>query len=289
MISHFYQWQNFSDGEYPALMREFVRCGAEAIVFGHLWARRAVEEKTFAGTVLRMAREAGLEITDAHADFGRGYSLNTPEPELRAHMLECHARIMEILAEAGGKTITIHIGTCDPGYDREQLRGFTLKSLETLLPAAERLGVTVAIENTLEPGVNSAEELLFYWNALKHPNLGFCFDSGHANFLDDSEGKIFPPETLEWLNRASFGKFEFQHNTLEKMLPQIVTVHLHDNDGTGDQHKLPWTGTVDWETLMKQLRGAPRLATLQNEVNAVAYGHSIEQLCRTFDRIENLL
>jgi sugar phosphate isomerase/epimerase len=28
-------------------------------------------------------------------------------------------------------------------------------------------------------------------------------------------------------------------------------VHLHDNDGAGDQHKLLFTGTVDWKRLAR--------------------------------------
>ena len=31
-------------------------------------------------------------------------------------------------------------------------------------------------------------------------------------------------------------------------------MHLHDNDGKEDQHKLPFTGTVDWEKRVTQLK-----------------------------------
>ena len=30
---------------------------------------------------------------------------------------------------------------------------------------------------------------------------------------------------------------------------RLISVHLHDNDGTSDQHKLMFSGTIDWQKL----------------------------------------
>ena len=55
--------------------------------------------------------------------------------------------------------------------------------------------------------------------------VGLCYDSGHGNLeargLDD----------------------------LERHKDRLISLHLHDNDGSSDQHKLPFTGTVDWKRL----------------------------------------
>jgi len=62
------------------------------------------------------------------------------------------------------------------------------------------------------------------------PNLGMTYDSGHGN--------VYPPGMTML---ARFGH-------------RLKALHLHDNDGTGDQHLLPFDGTVDWPALMKIVR-----------------------------------
>jgi len=55
--------------------------------------------------------------------------------------------------------------------------------------------------------------------------MGLCYDSGHGNLV---------PGSLDWL---------------ERLRGRLISVHLHDNDGSGDQHRLPFSGTVDWDRL----------------------------------------
>jgi sugar phosphate isomerase/epimerase len=38
---------------------------------------------------------------------------------------------------------------------------------------------------------------------------------------------------------------------LESLKDRLISVHLHDNDGASDQHKLLFSGTVDWERLAR--------------------------------------
>ncbi len=38
---------------------------------------------------------------------------------------------------------------------------------------------------------------------------------------------------------------------LEPHKDRLISLHLHDNDGSGDQHGLPFTGTVDWSELTR--------------------------------------
>ena len=260
-------------------MREFASNGARTLTFGHLWIRRAVTDRKFGTKILKLANEYGLAITDVHADFGLGTDLNTPNAESRRVMLANHRRALEILSEAGGKVATFHIGICEPGYSREELRKLTADSLYFLLPVAHRLGITIAIENTLSPGVASSKELLYYQNLFNDKQLGVCLDIGHVNCLRATSAKRLSPELGKWFKSQSFDKFQFEDNILEQLLPDIVTVHLHDNDGSDDLHQLPGTGIIDWQVIMNKLRYAPRLLTLQNETNACRWGHSIETLC----------
>ena len=60
--------------------------------------------------------------------------------------------------------------------------------------------------------------------------MGICYDSGHchAHFND-----------------------EFNYSNFKD---RIFAVHLHDNDGTSDQHLTPFDGTIDWELVLNKLR-----------------------------------
>jgi sugar phosphate isomerase/epimerase len=58
------------------------------------------------------------------------------------------------------------------------------------------------------------------------PNeIGICYDSGHGNIMGDG---------LDFL---------------EEVKDRLLVLHLNDNDSTGDQHKLLFSATVDWERI----------------------------------------
>ena len=57
--------------------------------------------------------------------------------------------------------------------------------------------------------------------------LGLCYDSGHGNLRGGSLGN------------------------LERLKGRLISIHLHDNDGSSDQHRLPFTGSVDWGRLAR--------------------------------------
>ena len=67
--------------------------------------------------------------------------------------------------------------------------------------------------------------------------------------------------------------------------PHIVTSHVHDNDQTGDWHKLPGRGTIDWDTVMPELLRAPRLISIQAEADPKHDPFTIAELKACFDRL----
>ena len=97
-------------------------------------------------------------------------------------------------------------------------------------PLVERLaaeGIDLALENTFEPG---PEPLIRCRNLLDpFGKVGFCLDVGHALCFSKTKLGI-------WLKALSAHLLEF---------------HLHDNDGSDDQHLPPGMGAVDWK-LVKQ-------------------------------------
>ena len=75
-----------------------------------------------------------------------------------------------------------------------------------------------------------------------HPRLGLCFDSGHANISPAGLSAVF-----------------------DRMKENIVTCHLHDNDGIKDTHSAPGHGNIDWPALMVKVLNIPRLIHLETE------------------------
>lgn len=127
----------------------------------------------------------------------------------------------------------------------------TREFLDTILPMAKEYGITVCMENLYEsvgghivegPGcdVRKNVERIDRINAEYGAEvLGFCLDTGHANLIG-----------------IDFEKFIITLGSRLKVL------HIHDNDGVGDLHQIPFTFTktrentssTDWEGFIRGLR-----------------------------------
>ena len=95
---------------------------------------------------------------------------------------------------------------------------------------AEALGVGVAIENLPWPNANRVKPLKEIVDGLNSSFAGVCWDTGHAHINGTK------PEEIEILG------------------DRLVTLHLHDNHGNGDEHLIPMDGTYDWKSLMHILK-----------------------------------
>ncbi|MGQ9507154.1 MAG: sugar phosphate isomerase/epimerase family protein [Candidatus Bathycorpusculaceae bacterium] len=112
-----------------------------------------------------------------------------------------------------------------PGMDWLQ----NLKTTRILLEKAKEYGVKIAIENVPEPYpflMKSVKDFTRFYEEIGE-EIGLVFDVGHANL----NGQI-----------ESF---------LTAFKDKIVHVHLHDNDGKGDQHLGIGYGTINWENVAK--------------------------------------
>ena len=183
------------------------------------------------------------------------------------------------------KTITIHTGheVVYPEYPLEVQYDYIKRSLEELLPFAERLGIIICIENTWFQ-INTADRLLGIKKEFPTDTLGFCYDAGHANLMDKGRNSFNSAPYQDWKPVTP----EFDDHILEKMLPHVVNCHLHDNDGITDQHFNIGRGTVDWKHIVGLLKHAPRLLAIQSEVSQIRTHDSIRDICEKFQWLSNL-
>jgi len=123
---------------------------------------------------------------------------------------------------------------------------------EPFVARAESLETPVLLENVWEAGPHFHRAL---FEQLKSPFFGFCLDMGHQNSFSSTPIK-------EWL---------------EVLSDFIQELHLHDNDGSLDQHRPVGSGTVDFGTLFRFLHstGKDPLMTLEP--------HREEELAETLE------
>ena len=94
----------------------------------------------------------------------------------------------------------------------------------------KRSGIRICMENVLDP---YALPLAKAASLVEHPDFSLCLDIGHAY--------CYSKDSLEkWV---------------EALRPYIRHVHLHDNDGSRDQHLPLGAGTIPFKTIFASLFG----------------------------------
>ena len=165
--------------------------------------------------------ELNLELLDLHASSGREKAWGSPKEYERRAGVELVANRADMCARLGGDVIVMHLP--DGAFD--ELWPRLRRSLDELQPLLRDRGVRIALENgSSRQSFDDIERVL---TAYSPDYIGLCYDSGHGNRF---------PEGLD---------------RLEALASRLLSVHLHDNDGSADQHRLLFTGTVAWERLAR--------------------------------------
>ena len=142
-------------------------------------------------------------------------------------------RSLEVAQALGIQWVAMHpkeiAGMTDEQHDdlfvSENVKWFT-----PFIRKAEAAGVGVAIENLPWPNANRVKPLKEIVDGLDSRFVGICWDTGHAHINGTK-----PQEIADFAER-------------------LVTLHLHDNHGAGDEHLIPMDGTYDWTELMETLK-----------------------------------
>lgn len=142
-------------------------------------------------------------------------------------------KIMNIASELNVGTITFHPGMYSmvvPGLEKKSVEN-ARRSLRTIERMSEDCGVRMCLENM--PGFKfflgqTPEELNYL---LEGTNLPVCLDIGHAHTV----------------NRLD----EF----IDSVKDRIGNVHIHDNNGSQDQHLTIGQGSVDFDKCLRGLSG----------------------------------
>lgn len=202
-----------------------------------VWAQRHAEEPELSLDDAGRLRE--ICVTAPFVTMHTAYSQWRFDPSALREEIERAQRV-------GASALVLHIASLGirkdgTGFDANETRGLAAY-------AAER-GVRLLLEN----GRDSHQALDRVLDELgddpDRTNLGICIDIGHAHASTDLPGD----PVLEHLRRY---RGALRH------------LHLHDNNGSADDHRGPGDGTIDWTALLKALKHAQRRLPAVLEVHA---------------------
>jgi sugar phosphate isomerase/epimerase len=202
-------------------------------------------------------REDGRELT-FHAPFV-DLSPGGFDPRVLEVTRLRFSQVMELAHRVGPRRIVFH-----PGYDKwrfayheELWLSNSMKIWSEVLEAAETAGTRVCLENVFD---NRPDHLGALRDRLGD-ELGFCLDTGHLLLFSEVE-------LTQWLDVFGSG---------------LIELHLHDNDGTQDQHMPVGEGGFDFKALCCQVeaRGLDPVVVLEH--------HSREETVRSLQNFQSLL
>lgn len=284
-VTYYLDYSFYPERVRKSYLREAAVNGMKHVVLNERMVGQIMRDPAFAEVLQQEVAGAGLSFLDSHAPFGPAIDMNSPfEDEHRLlvlrHKLHLNiARLMDV------DTMTIHVGNDYrfPEFPLEKHVERIFRMLDAILPEAEACKVTVCIEN-IWLQTNTPEMLIRFKEKFPSEYLGFCFDSGHANIMNNGRHHSGSRAHDGW---QAMGKAmpDWDDRILEKMLPYIVTCHLHDNMGAQDEHNLPGRGNVDWDHISKVLPSAPNIKLLQSEVIPLRNSVALKELSEKFNLI----
>jgi sugar phosphate isomerase/epimerase len=125
-------------------------------------------------------------------------------------------------------------------------RGYAAEALETIVQAADRLNITLCLENMFGRSALLVEPDEFCGPLEQFPSLKITLDVGHANIRAAGSSRIV--------------------RFIELFADRLGHLHISDNFGREDNHLPVGAGTVDFPKVVKALKHAGYGATATFEI-----------------------
>ena len=204
-------------------LRRIAEAGFSHVHWCHHWRTDFVYSDPEIEQIGTWMREYGLKLNDLHASAGVEKSWFSRREYERLAGVELVENRIAMAARLSSDVIIMHVPAEPRDEDENGVFWTQLqKSLDALEPYARHRGVRIAIENLFPDNFGTLERIFAQYGP---DYVGLCYDSGHANFTGVDH--------------------------LEPLKERLISVHLHDNDGSWDQHKLIFSGTIDWDRLAR--------------------------------------
>lgn len=181
-----------------------------------------------------LADEAGVTIWQTHGPWR--WPPHDETEEARQERAEVMRRSLRLTGLIGVKYWVIHPIMPYGDYQDPEPEVFWQMNLDffrALLPVAKEYGITICFENMpmLALAISTPEATLRFIRDMDDEHFKFCLDTGHCAVFGLSCGDAV---------RMAGG--------------DLKVLHVHDNNGLGDQHLPPYRGVVDWAAFGAALR-----------------------------------
>ncbi len=180
------------------------------------------------------------EVADRLVDSGLSVTFHAPFMDLRPGALD--PRIRQVTVDRLRQVFDLipwfrpRSVVCHPSFDERyyistetQWLDNSLETWRTLLADIRGMETIIALENVYERDPGPMKLLL---GTLASPQVRFCFDAGHANAFGGAPIGV-------WMD--ALGDF-------------LGEIHIHDNNGTADEHLPVGDGNIPFLELFSLLR-----------------------------------
>lgn len=180
----------------------------------------------FARRLKKIGNDYGIVCNQSHAPFPSSC------PEIRSYF----KRAIECTAEAGGNICIIH-------PDNDKSAAENAEMYIELLPFAKECGVKIATENMWNwdgakdqssfAACATAESFNEHLDAVNDDYFVACLDIGHAEMCGSGSGAAA---------------------LIYALGSRLQALHIHDNDKWHDSHQIPFSMSIDFNSVVKALK-----------------------------------
>lgn len=190
-------------------------------------------------------QKKGIKTSTIHSHIETyipGVTISAVSKDDRVRALKNYKAVIDSVSILQGDflvTHDIHISA-----DDKEKRKALIENVRELADYAADKNIRIAIENggaTHITGKSILHRSLL--EDIARENVGACFDTGHANLVEDVAGFL---------------------RIIDKYL---FTLHIHDNKGETDNHQIPGWGIIDWPGVVNALKTIDYHGVFMYEVN----------------------
>ena len=265
MSTHVYIKQRL----HPGLLDTMKRGGAQAMEIFAATGHFNYIDREHIKELGNWFKAEGVELHSMHSPIymnnefrsgGRPLNIVDMDKPTRIEAMDEIKRAAEVAEYIPFRFLIQHIGKTDE-YDDPRKFESALSSVEHLRAFVRQLGVTLLLENTPND-LATPEKLKELLKALHYPDLGICFDFGHAHMMSSVH--------------QAFGLLE----------DRIRSSHVHDNHRDKDAHLWPGEGSIDWSYAMQSLSAAPQAPAMVLEIEGVEGQDVAAKMAETYRKLE---
>ena len=263
-ISTLYLQSEYSDKRAIEIAKEI---GADAIDFflgneprteNSLYNKSDSEIIEYYSNLKAVADSLGIVISQTHGRASRFDAVTVEKCRLY-----CIAT-----AALGAKVMVVHPITLDSvpqDSDHEYIRNLNLNLFMSILPFAKECGIKIAMETLANTGsqidfFGNTDEFFHACERIEQSEYGDCFtvclDTGHSH------------------KAVRYG-FEPVDEVILRLGSRITVLHLNDNNGIKDQHKMVFDGSIEWNKVFDSLDEIGYCGVYNMEIALGRYGREL--------------